>query len=149
MNQTSQDICRVLESIIDGMFGLSADQHDLDEISMPDFVASRVIFLGEEQGIRQVLVLRAATGLARKLAATMFGIELAEVTDEDVNDVVGELTNIAGGNLRSNALMDSRLSTPERLEPADFLTHISEFQTIEMGRLMVDDQLFEAHLLAG
>jgi len=49
---------------------------------------------------------------ARAIAAAMFGMEEGDVTDAEVSDAVGELTNVIGGNIKSLLPGPSRLSLP-------------------------------------
>jgi chemotaxis protein CheX len=53
-------------------------------------------------------------------AAAMFGLSAVELTDAEVTDAVGELTNIIGGNIKSLLPGPSRLSMPVvTISPAD------------------------------
>ncbi len=52
------------------------------------------------------------TGLPGELAAAMFMMEPADVTDDEVADAIGELSNMLGGNLKSLLPEHSRLSLP-------------------------------------
>jgi len=52
------------------------------------------------------------TSLPGELAAAMFMMEPADVTDDEVADAVGELANMLGGNLKSLFPEHSRLSLP-------------------------------------
>ena len=52
------------------------------------------------------------TGLSEELAAAMFMMEPADVTEDEVADAVGELANMLGGNLKSLLPEHSRLSLP-------------------------------------
>jgi chemotaxis protein CheX len=49
---------------------------------------------------------------ARNLAAAFLAMEVDEVPDEDVADVLGELANIVGGNVKSMLPAGCTLSTP-------------------------------------
>ncbi|MDQ2650676.1 MAG: chemotaxis protein CheX [Actinomycetota bacterium] len=51
-------------------------------------------------------------GLAEEVAATMFGLPAAELTTAEVLDAVGELANIAGGNVKGMVDGASDLSLP-------------------------------------
>jgi chemotaxis protein CheX len=51
-------------------------------------------------------------GLAEEVAATMFGMPVAELTTAEVLDAVGELANIAGGNVKGMVKGPSDLSLP-------------------------------------
>lgn len=46
------------------------------------------------------LLLHCARPLARRGTAEMLGMELADLADTDVHDIMGELANIIGGNLK-------------------------------------------------
>ena len=49
---------------------------------------------------------------ARNVAAAFLAMEVDEVPDEDVADVVGEMANIVGGNVKSMLPPGCALSTP-------------------------------------
>ena len=58
------------------------------------------------------VVLEMTPGLARSVAATMFGSTPDVVTDPEVVDALGELTNMIGGNIKSLLPAPSQLSLP-------------------------------------
>ena len=51
-------------------------------------------------------------GASRNAAAALLGIELDDVTDDDVADALGELANIIGGNVKSLLPEPCALSLP-------------------------------------
>jgi chemotaxis protein CheX len=51
-------------------------------------------------------------GAARNAAGALLGIDLGDVTGEDVTDALGELANIIGGNVKSLMPDPSALSLP-------------------------------------
>lgn len=53
------------------------------------------------------------TALCRRLASGMFGLDEAELDDELVQDAVGELANIAGGNVKGMVPGETVLSLPQ------------------------------------
>lgn len=55
--------------------------------------------------------------LARQAAAIMFHVEPTEATDDQMRDALGELTNIAGGNLKALFPAPCSLSVPTVTEP--------------------------------
>ena len=59
------------------------------------------------------VVLECPPTLAREIAALIFGVGPAEATDEQVQDSIGELTNIIGGNVKALLPGPSRLSLPD------------------------------------
>ncbi len=58
------------------------------------------------------VVLELTPGLARNVAGTMFATDPAYVTDAEVVDALGELTNMIGGNVKSLLPAPSQLSLP-------------------------------------
>ncbi|MDX6202501.1 MAG: chemotaxis protein CheX [Frankiales bacterium] len=58
------------------------------------------------------VVLEVTPGLARTVAATMFSSTPDVVTDAEVVDALGELTNMIGGNIKSLLPAPSQLSLP-------------------------------------
>lgn len=81
-------------------------------------VEGRVRISGDWEGL---LVLQCSTELARRAAQLMFGRDSAADDPQDVEDAVGELTNIIGGNLK--ALVSNEgcsLSLPEVTERSDY-----------------------------
>lgn len=58
--------------------------------------------------------------LARTVAAAMFAMEPDEVGDEEVNDAVGELANIIGGNVKGLIEDPCSLSLPMVASGSDY-----------------------------
>ncbi len=79
----------------------------------PDRLVGAVSFVGSLMGNFSIHV---SKELSRQMTAAMLGIELDEVEgEEDVKDVISELCNIIGGNLKSkfcDSGMVCELSTP-------------------------------------
>jgi CheY-specific phosphatase CheX len=57
--------------------------------------------VGLAGGITAVVCLRVTQSFARCLTEAMMGIAQDDATEGDVNDVIGELTNISAGKLKS------------------------------------------------
>jgi chemotaxis protein CheX len=53
-----------------------------------------------------------STTAAREAAAAFLGMEPTEVSDEDMTDVMGELANIVGGNVKSMLPPSTAVSLP-------------------------------------
>jgi chemotaxis protein CheX len=58
------------------------------------------------------IVVSCSAPASRDVAAALLGVELADVTPEDVTDAVGELVNIIGGNVKGLMPEPSALSLP-------------------------------------
>ena len=79
---------------IDAVSG-SAEEHKVDE---PSCVAGSVGFTGGANGVVYVQI---GEKFARTLASKMLGMEEHEVVTELVTDVIGELTNMFVGSVKS------------------------------------------------
>ena len=78
-----------------------------------DFVLACVTISGTWQG---VLTLGCSTTVARRAAATMFGILPQDAAPEEIRDALGELTNMVGGNFKTLLKDDCRLSLPSTVD---------------------------------
>ncbi len=59
-------------------------------------------------------------GLARRVAAVMFEVDAEHLTVEEVQDALGEVTNMAAGNIKPLLPGTSRLSLPSVVEGLDY-----------------------------
>jgi chemotaxis protein CheX len=66
------------------------------------------------------VVVECPESFGRVVAAAMFGSEPEEVTDDELVDVVGELANMTGGNVKALLEGDSMLSLPTVVRGSDF-----------------------------
>jgi flagellar motor switch protein FliN len=80
------------------------------------------------------------------MTASMLGMERDEVEDEeDVKDVIGELCNIIGGNLKSklcDAGMFCTLSTPSYTSGSDFVVERQDMTSYERIKFAYQDEEF-------
>ena len=69
------------------------------------------------------LVYASSTAAARKAAAAFLAMEVDEVAEEDVADVLGELANIVGGNVKAMLPNGCFLSLPTVIMASDTASH--------------------------
>jgi chemotaxis protein CheX len=74
-----------------------------------DVAVARVAVTGAWRGS---VLLACPTDLARTAASAMFNRPAERLTDDEVADALGELTNMIGGNIKSLLPGPSRLSLP-------------------------------------
>jgi chemotaxis protein CheX len=58
--------------------------------------------------------------LARRAAAVMFGMEPAEMSSEEIEDALGELANMTGGNVKALLPQPCEMSLPAVVEGIDY-----------------------------
>src|SRR5581483_2123547 len=61
---------------------------------------------------------------ARRIAAAMFAIPAAEVTAEQFQDAVGEMTNIVGGNLKGVLPRPCEMSLPTVVDGLEYTLRV-------------------------
>ncbi|PTY03391.1 hypothetical protein DB346_05785 [Verrucomicrobia bacterium LW23] len=86
----------------DTMVSLPIRERDKGETGSfigPERLVGTVGFAGQLQGL---LCLHFSPPFAQEITATMLGMEVADVEEfEDINDAIGELTNIIAGDLKT------------------------------------------------
>ena len=131
----------IINSVIDVFYTmLSMEVEHINEV--PGAFAEKqrtvgsVTFAGDVDGIFNIQV---NDEFARAMAAAMLGIEVYEIeSDDDVFDVIREMSNIIGGNLKSqfvDAGLSCILSTPS-------ITNGTNFRVEAMGVIKTEQFVF-------
>lgn len=110
-----KSISKTVIDIFDTMLSLEVEM--VDAVTDPDLDKTRVIgsvnFSGEVVGVSSIHV---SKEFSRLLTASMLGIKIDEIKDEEeIKDVIGEISNMVTGNLKSdflNAGLNCIISTP-------------------------------------
>ena len=105
------------------------------------YVVASVQIIGEYEGAVRIDMDYSLAALA---AATLLGIDVAELSQEDLRDAAGELANMTGGSVKALIEGDCRLSLPSVVIGRDYeftipngvVTLQSSFVT-DAGRLLV------------
>jgi chemotaxis protein CheX len=129
MEMTELDFAEVVEAVFSGMLGFELVRTHSDNMGAtgePRFIGT-VHISGSWSGS---VVVECPERFSRLVAATMFGSEPDSVEDEELVDVVGELANMAGGNVKALLEGESSLSLPTVVRGSDFRvvvpgTHLS------------------------
>jgi flagellar motor switch protein FliN len=118
-NQVSESIIEVFDTM------LSMDLVETTKVSASDLKGIRkvgsVCFAGDATGLVNIQV---SGDFAREMAAGLMGKAPEEIEgEEEIEDLMGEISNIVGGNLKSaftNAGLICALSTPSYTSGTDF-----------------------------
>lgn len=94
----TQEIHEVVSSIWTSLLGMQIDPATRADPPAERYYTGRVTIRGGWNG---TVVVRCALGLARRVAAAMFEVDPASVSSDDMRDAIGEVTNIAAGNLKA------------------------------------------------
>lgn len=100
MEHLESDITKYTEAIWQSVLGLEVTK--ADHVYQPDHLenalASCVHITGEWSG---TVTLHCPSTLARKVAGIMFSVPEDEAEIQDIQDALGELANMTGGNLKA------------------------------------------------
>ena len=107
-NDLAEMVEQVWESYLDPE-GVSPLIPTYDE-NQPSEVHSSVSITGSWTGY---VVYASSTEAARRAAAAFLALEADEVSQEDLSDVLGELANIVGGNVKAMLPPGALLSLPQ------------------------------------
>ena len=110
------------------LLGMEASPTDkpFEPTEKDNTLAGCVQITGEWQG---TLTLYAPKEIGKKVAATIYGLDQAEVNDQQIRDVTGEITNILAGNIKSLFPPPCFLSLPS-VAVTDYNLHHPGSQTL-------------------
>lgn len=117
----SDEIIQIVQSIWASILNLPIEVSDINE-DFPSSDRSRsftgcVQLTGDFEG---ATLLHCPSRLAIQLSALMFEEETDKLSIEDVQDALGELTNMVAGNIKPLLKGHSRLSLPSVVEGSDY-----------------------------
>jgi chemotaxis protein CheX len=124
------DVRNSVESIWSSILGLEVERGRPAHLSQsqPDLLTGCVQITGAWRG---AVTLDCSCELARRAAGIMFGLDPRSVDHEQVQDAIGELTNIIGGNFKSLLPEPCQLSLPAVTEGTAYA-----FRVIDSRELM-------------
>jgi len=88
---------QIVQSIFDSMLGMHVERHGEVEPGQETLIGTIQIAGAKSMSV----VLGVSTGAARAATAAMLQLPEQGITDDDERDVVAELANMIGGNLKS------------------------------------------------
>ena len=114
---------KVTESIWDSMLGLEVTPSEPETFSLGDdrLLTACVQITGEWAG---AVTLACPTAFARRVAQIMFESEPGDIELVEVEDALGELANMLGGNIKSLLPGPSQLSLPAVTEGLDYTVRV-------------------------
>lgn len=109
MHLSSDDVAQIVQEVWTSMLGLDVEPVEVEVDNNMPAVAGSVGVTGATDCLISMEMQEEA---AKAVAAAMFGLDATDVSDDDVADAVGELTNMVGGNIKSLLPEPSTLSLP-------------------------------------
>jgi CheY-specific phosphatase CheX len=117
----SEELEQTVASIFETMMGMSVYPAACPWFEEPGRVAATVHFTGSHNG---VIMLEVSPAQACFFAGRFLSMDTPEAIDNDVRDVLGEIVNMIGGNLKSARVPDATLSIPEVVDGTNFSLRI-------------------------
>ena len=109
MHLSSDDVAQIVQEVFSSMLGLEIEPVEIEIDNSGAAVAGSV---GVSGATDYLISMEMQEQAARAVAAAMFGLDAPDVSDDDIADAVGELTNMVGGNIKSLLPEPSTLSLP-------------------------------------
>jgi len=125
---TAGSLTRIVESVFITMMDIEVSPSEMLWLAAPDRLASFVLLSGDWNG---AVMLECSKMQACQFAGRILCMDPPNAVDDDVRDVLGELANMIGGNMKSGLPMGVLLSMPTVMDGSDFGlrmcgSHISE-----------------------
>ncbi|HVN75155.1 MAG TPA: chemotaxis protein CheX [Thermoanaerobaculaceae bacterium] len=138
MNEIEEAIVSITQNIWESILGLQVerarDVAQLTQATREKSLTGCVQLAGAWEGS---VFLYCTAALAGEVAATMFGTTTASLRNGDVEDALGELTNMVAGNLKIVLPRPCQLSLPAVVEGIDY-------RVIVPGTKIAGQVLFES-----
>lgn len=116
MEPSLDDIIALTQQVSDSVLGMSAEP--LPDTSVPHHseVIASVQISGEWQG---AVVVTCARHVAEAITEAMFAMDPGTTSQEELDDAMGEMANMIGGNIKGLVPGPSQLSLPTVVEGKD------------------------------
>jgi len=117
MEVSGDAVAQIVQSIFTTMLDLEVSPADVPWLAGGDRLTSSVYFEGDWNG---AVSLECSRRQACYFAGKFLSMDPPEEVDDDVRDVLGELANIIGGNIKSVIAKDVRLSMPSVIDGSNY-----------------------------
>jgi CheY-specific phosphatase CheX len=114
---TADMVARIVESVFATMMGLEVYQSEIPWAPSRDQLTSVVHLSGDWNG---VLVFECNRWQACRFAGRFLSTDPPDVVNDDVRDLLGELANMIGGNLKCAVVAGLSLSMPSVTDGSDY-----------------------------
>jgi len=118
---SSEVIASIVHSVFEATFELVAEAAGPEVAANASVSSSLVGIAGRWDG---AVIVDCAPEVAHALAAIMFAMPPAEVTKDQIEDTLGELANMIGGNLKALLPSPCMLSLPTVVEGRDYRVRV-------------------------
>ena len=121
-------LVQIVESVFSTMMGLEVSPTDAPWSPSGNRLTSSVYLTGEWNG---AVLFDCNPRQACQFAGRILSMDPPEIVDDDVRDVLGELANMIGGNMKCGMTTGVSLSMPTVMEGRDYDMRICGSQVLE------------------
>jgi chemotaxis protein CheX len=138
-------LVKIVQSVFDTMMNLAVSPCDAQWDHSGDRMTSLVYLTGDWNG---AVMLECTPQQACQFAGKILCMDPPETADDDVRDVLGELSNMIGGNMKSGMSTGVRLSMPSVMNGRDYDVRVCGSEVQERIAFQCDDGNFWVTVLA-
>ena len=139
------DIGQITESVFITMLGMEVARTSDMAIGDVARATGIVTISGAWNG---AIVVCVSMTLAKTIASTMFGLDEGAATSVEVNDAIGEVANMIGGNFKSMLPTPVQLSLPTVVMGRDFQAELPGCESIGNYTFMTGSDPLVIHVLS-
>jgi chemotaxis protein CheX len=145
MTVAAPDLGQIAADIWTAMLGLDLTEIREGSLDSLETLTGCVQITGDWTG---AVTVQLCLALATTATASMFGMEPEEVSEEEISDTVGELANMAGGNVKSLLVGSCQLSFPSVTRGVDYQLSVPGSSIVDRSVLSCDGELVVVTMLA-
>lgn len=140
------DLHRIAAEIWAAMLGLDLEPDRPVDTHAPDerVVTGTVLITGDWEG---AVTVQTSHAHAVRATGLMLMMDEAEIVDDDVADTIGELANMAGGNVKSLIEGSCQLSLPSVTSGRDYTVSIPGSKVVQRTAMDCEGELVVVSLL--
>jgi chemotaxis protein CheX len=141
----SSELAQIVESVFATMMSLDATRSGASWFPSADHLTSAVHLAGDWNG---AVLLECDRRQACRFAGRFLSMDPPETVDDVVRDVLGELVNMIGGNLKCVLTQGIRLSMPSVVDGSDYSLRVCGAEVRERLAFDSAEGLFWISVLA-
>lgn len=121
LDVSSEDIASIVRTVFEATFAMNVEEAAPEPATSGAVSSALVGISGQWDG---AVIVDCSAGVATDLAGIMFGLPPDQVAKDHVEDTLGELANMIGGNLKALLPPPSGLSLPTVVEGRDYRVRV-------------------------
>lgn len=136
MTICNSDILAITQNILETMANMGVCEGEAEPCSHEELMTGCVQISGTWRG---AVVIQTTEGFARQAACEMLAITDSAVTAVDMEDTLAEITNMIGGNIKSQVPSPSYLSLPSVTTGHDFNFRLNGAEVVSQMHMTSQD----------